>query len=79
MAYVNASCTRSPANEDATAAAVEQEPWRSSRDITCELGLCKPRVLKILHDDQSYPYHYSSIAHPSPDSCPLWMQFCEWL
>jgi hypothetical protein len=43
---------RTPANEDAIIAAVEREPWRSSRDIARELGLSQRRVLEVLHDDQ---------------------------
>jgi hypothetical protein len=70
---------RPPANEDAITAAVEREPWRSSRDIARELGLSQPRVLEVLHDDQLHPYHYSRGAHLFPDDRFLRMQFCEWL
>jgi hypothetical protein len=51
------------ANEDAIIAAVEQEPWRSSRNITQVLGLPQPRVLKVLHDNQLHPYHYLQSSH----------------
>jgi hypothetical protein len=69
-ALVNAGrprTVRTPANEDAILAAVEREPWRSSRDIVRELGLSQPRVLEILHDDQLHPYHYSRSTHLFPD------------
>jgi hypothetical protein len=59
-ALVNAGrppTVRTPANEDDTTAAVEREPWRSSRDIARELGLSQPRVFEVLHDDQVRPYH----------------------
>jgi hypothetical protein len=67
-ALVNAGrprTVRTPANEDAKIAAVEREPWRSSRDIARELGLSQPRVLEVLHDNQLNPYHYSRSAHVS--------------
>jgi hypothetical protein len=60
-------------------AAVEQESWRSSRDIARELGLSQLRVLEVLHNDQLYPYHYFRSAHLFPDNHSLWMQFWEWL
>jgi hypothetical protein len=70
---------RTPANEDAIIAALEREPWRSSRDIARELGLSQLRVLEVLHADQLHPYHYSRSAHLFADDHPLRMQFCEWL
>jgi hypothetical protein len=70
---------RTPANEDAIIAAVEREPWRSSRDIARELGLSQPRILEVLHDDQLHPYHNSRSAHLFPDDRSLRKQFCEWL
>jgi hypothetical protein len=81
-ALVNAGrpwTVRTPANEDAIIAAVEREPWESSRDIARELGLPQPRVLEVLHDDQMHPYHYSRSAHLFPDDRPLRMQYCAWL
>jgi hypothetical protein len=60
MALVNAGhlqTVRTRANVDAIISAVEQEPWRSSRDITRELGLSQLRVLEVLHDTQLHPYH----------------------
>jgi hypothetical protein len=81
-ALVNAGrprTVRTPANEDATIAALEREPWRSSRDIAREFGLSQPKVLEVLHDCQLHPYHYSRSAHLFPDDRPLGIQFCEWL
>jgi hypothetical protein len=59
---------RTPANEDVIIAAVEREPWRSSRDIARELRLSQPSVLEVLYDDQLHPYHYSRSAHTSTRS-----------
>jgi hypothetical protein len=67
-ALVNAGrprTARTPTNEDATTAAVEREPWRSSCDIARKLGLSQPRVLEVLHDDQLHPYYDSRSAHVS--------------
>jgi hypothetical protein len=67
-ALVNAGrprTVRTPANEDAITAAVEREPWKSSRDIARELGLSQQRGLEVLHDDQLHSYHYSPGAHVS--------------
>jgi hypothetical protein len=77
-ALVNAGrpgTVRTPANEDAIIAAVEREPWRSSRDIERELGLSQPKVLEVLLDDQLHPYHYSRSAHLFPEDRPLRMKF----
>jgi hypothetical protein len=48
---------RTPCSEDTITAAVERELRKSSGDIARELGLYKPKVLDILHDNQLRPYH----------------------
>jgi hypothetical protein len=48
--FVNAGrprTARTPANDDATIAAVERELWRRYRDIARKLGLFQPRVLEV--------------------------------
>jgi hypothetical protein len=55
------------ANGDTLIAAVEREPWRSSRDIGRELRLSQYRILEIFQDDQLLPYHYSWCAYLFPD------------
>jgi hypothetical protein len=66
---------RRPANEDAIIAAVEQEPWRSSRDITRELGVSKPRVHQLLHDSCIHTTHYTRSEFLFYDDWPLCMKF----
>lgn len=61
------------AHEDGTVAAVEREPWRSSR----ELELFQTTFQEVLHDDQWHAHHHSRSVQLFPDGCPLWMQFCE--
>jgi hypothetical protein len=70
---------RTPANEDTITAAVEQKPWRSSCDITWELGLAQLRDIKLLHDNQLHPHHYLQNAFLFPDDYIPWMQFAKWL
>jgi hypothetical protein len=56
---VNADClwiVRISANEGAIIAALEREPWESSRDVGREPGLSQSKVPEIFHDDQLHPY-----------------------
>jgi hypothetical protein len=79
-ALVNAGrsrTVRTPANEDGIIAAVEREPWISSRDIAWELEISQPRVLEVLHDDQLHLYHYSRSAHLFSDDRPLQTQYAN--
>jgi hypothetical protein len=81
MAHMNAGhpwALWTLANEHAITAAVEWELWRSSFNNTGELGLCQPRVLKALHDNQLHPHHYSQegthvCIWSSPMDAILWM------
>jgi hypothetical protein len=82
MECVNAGrqrTVRTQGNEDTIVAAVEREPWRSSRDIARELRLSEPSVLEVQHDDQLRPDHYSRSAHSFPADRPLRMQFWKQL
>jgi hypothetical protein len=79
MALINSShslTVRTPATEDAVTATVERQPC-SSRNIAWELGLSQWSVLKVLHYNQVYPYHYSWSTFP--DDSPLRMQSFKWL
>jgi len=54
---------QTPANEQATTAAVKRGPWGSSSDIARELGLSQLTVLASLHDQQPHSHHYSRSAN----------------
>jgi hypothetical protein len=79
-AHVNAGrpwTVRTPANEDATIAAVEREPWRSSSEIAKELGPAQQRDPKYFMTINCIHTITRGGAHLFPDDRALRMQFCE--
>jgi hypothetical protein len=52
-----------PANEDAKIAAVKGYEQRCSREITTELELTQPKILKVFHNDHWHPYRHSHSAN----------------
>jgi hypothetical protein len=66
MALVNVDHTWTlwtPANEDAKIATVKWFERRHSREITTELELTQPKILKVFHNDHWHPYCYSQSAY----------------
>jgi hypothetical protein len=66
VAYVNAGhpwTVWTPANEDTIIAAMERELWRSSHDLSWQLGLSQLRVLEVLIHDQFDSYHFLQDTH----------------
>jgi hypothetical protein len=75
-AHINAGHQRTvrvPANEDATTAAAEQEPWRSSSDVAREVELSEPRVPEVLLDGQLRTYYDTSGEHISFQAIVLYV------
>jgi hypothetical protein len=48
---------RTPSNEDSITAAIERDPWRSSRHIAGGKGLSQPTAFEALHEDQLHSQH----------------------
>jgi hypothetical protein len=71
LALVSALCPLTvwtPTKEYAKTAAVERQPWRSSRDIVPELRLSEPKVFEVLLDHQSEKYPFIWKAYVSSRS-----------
>jgi len=61
---VNHTCTLwTPANEDTKIAAVKRYEQRLSCEITTELELTQPKILKVFHNDHWHPYRQAHSAN----------------
>lgn len=69
---------RTPQLEEAVLNRVEENPETSTRKIAEEVNASQQTVLRILHDQQLYPYHIQRVQALLPRDFPQRIRFCQW-
>lgn len=58
---------------------VQDNPQISSRQLASEVGVSQWKVLRILHENQFHPYHFTLVQALEPQDYAPRVQFCRWL
>lgn len=71
--------TRTPANEEATILAIQEEPTDSVRNVARNLNISKSSVHRILKENRLHAYHYTRVQNLMPQDYQNRMDFCNWI
>lgn len=69
---------RTPQLEEAVLNRIEEDPETSTRKIANEVNASHQTVLRILQDQQMYPYHIQRVQALLPRDYPQRVNFCQW-
>lgn len=68
-----------PQQEDEILVRVAQNSEISTRRLSTATGISQPSVIRILHKENLYPYHFTPVQNLLPRDYRTRVEFCQWL